>query len=244
MTDEFEHNLKEALRSEAQEVRSVPGAVTAGIQARIGGRRPMMAVRVLAVALPLVLVAILGYSAYQLKRASSRGPTRPGPASSASATTEPTSPEASPVGTPQPAFACSNATAGGVSGVVSQLAAVRVGRQTGFDRVTFEFSSASMPQYRLSLQPNTNFTTDASGMPVTLAGSSGMGIHFPMSTGQGSYTGSTDIKSNLDVLKEVYQLGDFERVLTWGLGIQGTPCYRVMELTGPTRLVVDLAVAG
>ncbi len=243
MRDDFEHNLSEALHSEAQEVRNVPAAVTAGIQSRIGGRS-MMAVRLVAVAVPLVLVAILGYSAYQLAQMRSQGPGPVAPASTASATGEPASPGPSAAATAQAPFACSTVTTGGTSGVVGQLVAVRAARQTGFDRVTFEFSSSAMPQYRLSLQPNTNFTTDASGMPVTLAGTSGMGIHFPMSTGQGSYTGSTDIKANLDALKDVYQLGDFERVLTWGLGIQGPACYRVMELTGPTRLVIDLVVAG
>jgi hypothetical protein len=99
-----------------------------------------------------------------------------------------------------------------------------------------------MPQYRLSLQPTTQFIKDASGQPVTLAGRSGIGVHFPTSTGQGSYSGGADIKAGLDSLKEVYELGDFERVLTWGLGIQGSPCYRVLELTAPTRLVIDLAV--
>lgn len=246
MTDDFERNLRETLRSEAQEVRNVPGTVTAGIQSRIGGRS-LMAVRLAAVAVPLALVAILGYNAYQLGPGKAKGPVSP--ASTASATAEPaspepTSPEPSAAATPQPPFACSTATTGGNSGVVGQLVAVRAAHQTGFDRVTFEFSSASMPQYDLTLQPNTNFTTDASGMPVTLAGTTGMRIHFPMSTGQGSYAGSTDLKANLDALKEVYQLGDFERVLTWGLGIQGPACYRVSELTGPTRLVIDLAVAG
>jgi hypothetical protein len=42
------------------------------------------------------------------------------------------------------------------------------------------------------------------------------------------------------VLQEVEQLGDFEAVLSWGAGLSRPSCIRTLELSNPTRLVIDV----
>ena len=93
--------------------------------------------------------------------------------------------------------------------------------------------------------PSGSNLTDASGQTVVLMGSSGLRIVFHDSSGhtpsgQQTYTGSTDLEPNLPSVRELRQMGDFERVLSWGVGIAGSPCYHVSELSGPTRLVIDV----
>ena len=50
----------------------------------------------------------------------------------------------------------------------------------------------------------------------------------------------TDIEPNLPAIREVAQIGNFERVVSYGVGMATRACFRVLELTGPTRLVIDV----
>ena len=81
---------------------------------------------------------------------------------------------------------------------------------------------------------------DASGQPVTLQGSSGLKLVFHGATGSPTYTGSTDLKPELPVVQEAEQIGDFEGVLSWGIGLSQQSCMWTLELTSPTRLVIDV----
>jgi len=81
---------------------------------------------------------------------------------------------------------------------------------------------------------------DASGQPVTMRGSAGLRIVFHGASGATSYTGSRDLTPNLRVVQEVEQLGDFEAVMSWGAGLSRAACIRTLELTNPTRLVIDV----
>ena len=82
---------------------------------------------------------------------------------------------------------------------------------------------------------------DPSGVQVTLAGSAGLVVTVRGATANGSFTGSTDLRpSGTAVLEEARQIGDFEGVVTWGLGLSRASCFRVLTLTGPSRLVVDV----
>jgi hypothetical protein len=47
-------------------------------------------------------------------------------------------------------------------------------------------------------------------------------------------------KPALPVLQELELTCDFEADVTWVLGVRTPNKYRVMELQGPTRLVVDV----
>jgi hypothetical protein len=73
-----------------------------------------------------------------------------------------------------------------------------------------------------------------------MRGSSGLHIVFHGASGASSYNGSRDQVVNLPVVQEVEQLGDFEAVLSWGAGLSQASCIRTLELSNPTRLVVDV----
>jgi hypothetical protein len=165
---------------------------------------------------------------------------------SASTTAAPTPlPTVPPSGTEVGAFGCVDHSGGTNSGAAMQLTAVRIAHQTGYDRIVFEFAApagatAHIPSYTVSRQASAKFVKDPSGMPVTMRGSSGLRIVVHGATGATSYNGSRDQVVNLPVVEEVEQLGDFEAVLSWGAGLSQASCIRTLELSTPTRLVIDV----
>jgi hypothetical protein len=163
-------------------------------------------------------------------------------------TTPSLAPTPAPTSPPSPApsaltpFTCTDLSGGKPTGTSpAQLAQVRIAHQAaGYDRIVFEFAGGPVPAYTLTRQASTNFTKDASGQPVTLQGSSGLKLVFHGASGYPTYTGSTDLKPALPVVQEVEQIGDFEGVLSWGIGLSHQSCMRTLELAGPTRLVIDV----
>jgi hypothetical protein len=140
-------------------------------------------------------------------------------------------------------FACGSRTGGGATGG-GQLTAVRAGQHPGYDRITFEFQAASgVPAYRLEPQSSGAFYKDPSGLPLNLAGAAGLKVVFQNASGRNdsgqTYSGSLDISPGLPVVREVAQVGDFERVLSWGAGLTSASCLRVIELANPARLAID-----
>jgi len=123
---------------------------------------------------------------------------------------------------------------------LAQLNDLRVAAQTGYDRIVFQFAGGPVPAYTLTRQASTHFVKDASGQPVTLQGSAGLKLVFHGAAAYPTYTKSTDIKPGLAAVQEVEQIGDFEGVLSWGIGLSKPSCMRTLELTNPTRLVIDI----
>src|SRR5207248_710799 len=139
------------------------------------------------------------------------------------------------------AFTCAD-TAGGVAGASGTVYDVKVAHHDGYDRLVIGFPTAnSMPQYQLNRQATAHFVRDASGQPVTLSGSAGMRVvlrNADIVNGAPS-----DLKPNLPEIREVAQIGNFERVVSYGVGLSTPACIRVLELSGPTRLVIDVQTA-
>jgi hypothetical protein len=162
-----------------------------------------------------------------------------------SAVPAPTPLPTTPAATDNGPFAC-NDRSGGVSGSPAmQLTNVRVAHQAGYDRIVFEFAppagaTAYQPNYTVSRQASAQFVKDPSGLPVSMHGSAGLRVVFHGASGASSYSGSRDQIYNLPVLQEVEQLGDFEAVLSWGAGLSRSSCIRTLELSNPTRLVIDV----
>jgi hypothetical protein len=164
---------------------------------------------------------------------------------SASTTAAPTPLPTQPAATDSGSFACLDHSGGADTGPAMQLTAVRVAHQPGFDRIVFEFApqagaTAHLPAYTVSRQASAKFVKDPSGLPVTMRGSAGLRIVFHGASGATSYSGSRDEIVNLPVVQEVEQLGDFEAVLSWGAGLSQASCIRTLELSNPTRLVIDV----
>src|ERR1700737_1246141 len=128
---------------------------------------------------------------------------------------------------------------GGVAGTAATVSSVRIAHHNGYDRLVIGFATSNtMPQYQLTQQATTHFVRDASGQPVTLDGSAG--IRAVLRNADITPGAPTDLKPGLPSVREVAQIGNFERVVSYGVGL-GTPAgFRVLELSGPTRLVVDV----
>jgi len=143
-------------------------------------------------------------------------------------------------------FVCQDLSGGSSTGPAMRLTMVRVAHQpAGYDRIVFEFAAPAgatpyLPAYTLSRQASAKFVKDPSGQDVTLRGSDGLRIVFHGASAVDSYSGPTDIAPGLPVVQEVEQLGDFEAVLSWGAGLSRPSCIRTLELSNPTRLVIDV----
>src|SRR5438067_13043219 len=137
-----------------------------------------------------------------------------------------------------PAFTCTDKS-GGTGSAAGTVYDIRVAHHNGYDRLVIGFPTANaMPQYQLNRQTTAHFVRDASGQPVTLQGSAGIRLVLRNSD---IVSGSpSDLKPNLPEIREVAQIGNFERVVSYGIGLATPACVRVLELSGPTRLVIDV----
>lgn len=131
------------------------------------------------------------------------------------------------------------------------LVAVRTGRHTTFDRVVFEFRGR-VPGY--AIQYVEQVTGDASGQPVPLRGRAFLHLVFrhasemeqlpsssppyPM-----TYTGPSTMTPGLGSLLQVKAAGDFEGYLSFGIGLADRAGFRVLSLTNPSRVAIDVARA-
>jgi hypothetical protein len=135
-------------------------------------------------------------------------------------------------------FTCTD-WSGGVAGTAATVSSVRIAHHDGYDRLVIGFATSNtMPQYQLTQQATSTFVRDASGQPVTLAGSAG--IRAILRNADITSGAPTDLKPGLPAIREVAQIGNFERVVSYGVGLATPACFRVLELSGPTRLVIDV----
>jgi hypothetical protein len=247
MSDDFEKNLRDHLHREAEETREFPrqlrGRIRDGIAPRTRARlAPQLA---LAGALVVVAVAVLDFrnpTVINVITTGLNGIIQPSPSPTVAPTPLPT---AEPSGSGLGPFTCVDHSGGADTGLAMQLTDVRVAHHPGYDRIVFYFapqagSTPHLPAYIVSRQDSAKFVKDASGQPVTLRGSAGLRIVFHGASGATSYNGSRDVTPSLPVLLEYEQLGDFEAVLSWGAGLSQPSCIRTLELSNPTRLVIDV----
>jgi hypothetical protein len=95
------------------------------------------------------------------------------------------------------------------------------------DTLTLTFDQGT-PVFEVKTQAGTHFTQDPSGKPVDLAGSAGATIVLRGFRGDMSnYTGPVSIISSGPRLLQVNQIGDFEGVVTWAVGLSGAGCANV-----------------
>ncbi len=125
------------------------------------------------------------------------------------------------------------------------LRSIRTSHSSSYDRVVFEFSG-KLPGYRVDYR--SAITEDASDRPVPLAGHAFLNIAMQGATldnafqgGHERYTGPTRITPSYGQLREIASSGDFEAVLSFGLGLDHRAGFRVLTLSQPSRIVVDIA---
>lgn len=211
--------------------------------------------RFLALALLVLLLSACANGEDPGPGPSPSGPTTPAsPSAGPSATVSPSGqPSSTPNATPTSSPAACVAASGGSDGTDVKLVAVRVGSHSGFDRVTFEFAppkapspANTLPKY--SVTKVDQVTQDGSGNPVEIAGAalyslvmqgaSGVDLSGPQPVI--TYNGAKEFKPNFPALTELQHAGDFENVLSWGIGLKAPRCIKASQLNSPLRLVLDI----
>lgn len=128
-----------------------------------------------------------------------------------------------------------------ISGV-AVLRDVRTGDQQTADRVVFEIAGAELPEYNVEYV--TRPIQCGSGLPVKMDGKAFLQVRLSPAqahTEAGVPTVAVlQRKVRLPVLKEIRSICDFEAEVIWVLGLAARKEFKVMELEGPTRLVIDI----
>ncbi len=164
----------------------------------------------------------------------------------ASATASPTLPaSAGPTATPTPAFAGTTLKTEKQSQSVAQanLNQLRFGEDSGFDRVVFQFSGSLLPGYSIEYVTPPAVGC-ASGLSIDISGGAVLLVKFRPANAhndQGQPTvANLDARPQLKQIVDAKVTCDFEGLVSWGVGVKSKTGYRVMELTGPSRLVIDI----
>jgi hypothetical protein len=127
-------------------------------------------------------------------------------------------------------------------GMPSELVAVRSAEHFGYDRVVFEFRGA-VPGYHIEYVDHPVRDCGA-GDPRSIAGDAWLEVRFYPANAhdeQGRPTvKARELRPKLANVLELERTCDFEAVVTWVLGTKSPKRYRVLELTQPPRLAVDV----
>ncbi len=123
---------------------------------------------------------------------------------------------------------------------------IRVGAHDGFDRVVLEVGGTGTPGWDVRYVDAA--TAQGSGNPVDVAGDAVLqitltGAGYPYDTGVEEYAGGPLTSADTTVLTEVVWGATYEGTSLAFVGTTGQYPFRVYGLTGPTRVVVDIAHA-
>jgi hypothetical protein len=127
------------------------------------------------------------------------------------------------------------------SGGQAELFSLSAGCHATFDRVVIRARLAT-PGY--DVRYVTRIVADPSGKPVSLLGTKR--IRVIVRRARGHTSGGTDLLPSrvtplCSNLRQIKRAGDFEGVVSLGLGLRRKTGFRVFRLTGPTRIVIDVA---
>lgn len=133
-----------------------------------------------------------------------------------------------------------------VTDPTTQLSGFRATGHGGFDRVVFQFHGR-IPGYDVRYVPA--LTQDPSGQPIPLRGGAVLRVvlrHASTSPGPGGgpiplFVGV--LTPDLPSLKQLKVAGDFEDHLSFGLGLDHRVPFRILTLSDPSRVVIDVAHA-
>ncbi len=113
----------------------------------------------------------------------------------------------------------------------------------GYDRVVFEFTGDSLPGYRVEYATKP-VQRCGSGDPVTVAGTGHLIVRFEPAQAHDEHASLVPAERHrtpgLPAVRELTLICDFEGQVAWVLGLAAPSEYRVSELTGPARLVLDV----
>jgi hypothetical protein len=124
------------------------------------------------------------------------------------------------------------------------LKAIRTGRHGSYERLVLEFTA---PYGMAKVRYVPVVRADPSYKIVPLQGRSFLEVvvHGAVAQWQASpitpYSGPPTVTPGYPTIKQVSISGDFEAVLSFGIGLSRTAGFRVARLSSPDRLVVDVA---
>jgi hypothetical protein len=108
-----------------------------------------------------------------------------------------------------------------------------------YDRVVFEFSG---PLPLLRIEYVKQLIGDGSGLPIPMIGRAIMLVQFTPAQAHndgGQATAPGHLKPKLSIVKEIVSAGDFEGVVTYGIGLGKKAATRILTLESPNRVVID-----
>ncbi|CAN5816325.1 hypothetical protein BH23GEM6_BH23GEM6_08200 [soil metagenome] len=126
---------------------------------------------------------------------------------------------------------------------VATLQEIRTARNEGFDRVVFVFQGGRLPSYTVEYIDRP-IRECGSGNVAEVDGDGWLSVHFTPArahTDQGQATiTQRNQRHQLPVIRHVRSICDFEAHLEWVIGTGSPNRYRVLELSEPARVVVDI----
>jgi hypothetical protein len=127
------------------------------------------------------------------------------------------------------------------SGGQAELFGVAAGCHATFDRFVIR-ARFGTPRY--DVRYVRRIVADGSGRPVSLLGTKR--IRVVIRNARGHTQGGTNLLPQVRTplcpnLRQIKTAGDFEGVVSFGLGLRRKTGFRVFRLTGPTRVVIDIA---
>jgi hypothetical protein len=139
-----------------------------------------------------------------------------------------------------PPFTTAAKRAPGSGGQV-ELFAAAAGCHSTFDRFVIR-GRLAIPGY--DVRYVSRIVADGSGNPVSLLGTKR--IRVIIRNARGHTSSGTNllprvITPRCSNLRQVKKAGDFEGVVTYGLGLRRKTGFRVFRLSAPTRVVIDVA---
>jgi hypothetical protein len=126
---------------------------------------------------------------------------------------------------------------------IALLTDVRAARHPGFDRVVLEFSGSGLPGYHVEYV-DSPVRRCGSGETTPIRGDGWLEVRMAPAAAHDAAGQATIAERerllDLPVVRELELTCDFEEVVTWVLGAASPNRYRVLELTDPPRLAVDV----
>ncbi len=128
---------------------------------------------------------------------------------------------------------------------VALLVRVRAGRNKDFDRLVFDFEG---PTPGVRVEYVNQLVEDGTGNPVPLRGRAVVQIVIQPANahrddGTPTISGPLPDLTGFAAFRQIADAGDFEAVLTWGIGVAARTGLRALLLTGPSRVAVDVVHA-
>ncbi|MEO7910646.1 MAG: hypothetical protein ABIV47_13430 [Roseiflexaceae bacterium] len=108
-----------------------------------------------------------------------------------------------------------------------------------YDRVVFEFSG-HMPLLRIEYVKQ--LIEDGAGLPVPIAGRAILLVQFTPAqahSDSGQATAPNHMAPKLPLVKAIVSAGDFEGVVTYGIGLAKKADTRILTMDNSNRLAID-----